>query len=132
MAKVKRSIENAPETKAGLVLARLDQIEKWFQDGFKTHEVLAKLKGEGIELADSNLRRLLRRYGKSERQVRRALAGVVPESVPVERAPKGEQAEITKPRQAVGETAVAQDLQEKLKNRSKRYVEKVREDKDMI
>lgn len=63
-----------PATMAGRVIGRLADIETWFRAGFKTREVHARLANDGIRLHPVNLSALLSRYGKSEAQVRRAVA----------------------------------------------------------
>jgi len=63
-----------PGTMAGRVIARLDEIEQWFRAGFKTNEVVAKLREDGITLHRVNISQILARFGISESNIRRSMA----------------------------------------------------------
>lgn len=63
-----------PGTMAGRVIARLDEIEQWFRAGFKTNEVVAKLRADGITLHRVNISQILARFGISESNIRRSMA----------------------------------------------------------
>lgn len=63
-----------PGTMAGRVIARLDEIEQWFRAGFKTNEVVAKLRADGITLHRVNISQILARFGISESGIRRSMA----------------------------------------------------------
>ena len=80
MSKVKAAnkVPDSPGTITGRVIGRLDDIEAWFRDGFKTRQVLERLNAEGVMVQDSHLRRILRSFGKGERAVRRGVAGLRP------------------------------------------------------
>ena len=147
MSKVKapQKVSDTPETIAGRVIGRLEEIEAWFRDGYKTKQVLERLNADGIMVQDSHLRRILRTFGKGERAVRRVVAGVllngveriaVAESVPPLVTPEVDKTKLAKkagtktPEPAKGQ--VARDLQEKLTSRRKPYVERVRNEEDIV
>ena len=147
MSKVKapKKVPDTPETIAGRVIGRLEEIEAWFRDGYKTRQVLERLNAEGIKVQDSHLRRILRSFGKGERAVRRVVAGVLlngVEPIAVAEARHGlltPEVDKTKPPKTAGKKApepvkgqVARDLQEKLTSRRKPYVERVRNEEDIV
>lgn len=72
MGKVKPN--DLPGTMAGRVIARLDEIEQWFRAGFKTNEVVAKLRADGITLHRVNISQILARFGISESSIRKSMA----------------------------------------------------------
>ena len=148
MSKVKAAnkVPDSPGTITGRVIGRLDDIEAWFRDGFKTRQVLERLNAEGVMVQDSHLRRILRSFGKGERAVRRGVAGLkpngldtLPVSAVVASAPKTEG---TKSPKTAGKKAttgqppvqneVARDLEQKLAARKKTYVERVRDEEDIV
>jgi hypothetical protein len=63
-----------PTTLVGQVLSRLDDIENWFREGYKTKEVVARLHDEGILMHPTNVMQLLKRYGKNEATIRKLMA----------------------------------------------------------
>ena len=147
MSKVKatQKVSDTPETIAGRVIGKLEEIEAWFRDGYKTKQVLERLNADGILVQDSHLRRILRSFGKGERAVRRVIAGVllngvgriaVVESVPPLVTPEVDKTKLAKkagtktPEPVKGQ--VARDLQEKLTSRRKPYVERVRNEEDIV
>lgn len=147
MSKVKAAnkVPDSPGTITGRVIGRLDDIEAWFRDGFKTRQVLERLNAEGVMVQDSHLRRILRSFGKGERAVRRGVAGLkpngldtLPVSAVVASAPKTEGTKLPKTagKKAAGpapvQNEVARDLEQKLAARKKTYVERVRDEKDIV
>ena len=147
MSKVKAAnkVPDSPGTITGRVIGRLDDIEAWFRDGFKTRQVLERLNAEGVMVQDSHLRRILRSFGKGERAVRRGVAGLKPNgldtppvSAVVASAPKteGTKSPKTAGKKVTGpplvQNEVARDLEQKLAARKKTYVERVRDEKDIV
>lgn len=116
-------------TMSGRVLERLGQIEEWFRAGLKTKEVHARLTNEGIKIHYVNLINLLRRYGKSETQVRRAMAveggenPQVPSVAPLMTIPKTRENGSNKPPVPAGKKGVPTKATEALKRREQGRVE---------
>ena len=146
MSKVKAAnkVPDSPETITGRVIGRLDDIEAWFRDGFKTRQVLERLNAEGVMVQDSHLRRILRSFGKGERAVRRGVAGLKPngpDTLPVSAVASAPKTEATNSPKTAGkkvtgpplvQNEVARDLEQKLAARKKTYVERVRDEEDIV
>lgn len=69
------SNSGAPDTLTGRVLQLLPEIEQWFRSGYKTRQVAAELRQRGIVIDYFYLVKLLGRFGRSERAIRRSMAG---------------------------------------------------------
>ena len=146
MSKVKAAnkVPDSPGTITGRVIGRLDDIEAWFRDGFKTRQVLERLNAEGVMVQDSHLRRILRSFGKGERAVRREVAGLKsngPDTLSAAVVASTPKTEGTKSPKTAGkkvagpplvQNEVARDLEQKLAARKKTYVERVRDEKDIV
>ena len=146
MSKVKAAnkVPDSPGTITGRVIGRLDDIEAWFRDGFKTRQVLERLNAEGVMVQDSHLRRILRSFGKGERPVRRGVSGLKPngpDTLPVSAVASAPKTEGTKSPKTAGkkvtgpplvQNEVARDLEQKLAARKKTYVERVRNEEDIV
>lgn len=140
--KVSKKVPDTPETIAGRVIGKLGEIEAWFRDGYKTKQVLERLNAEGILVQDSHLRRILRSFGKGERTIRRVVAGVplkqVKPAAVAQVGPPLETPEVdrTKPPwenpPSAAKSQVARELEEKLTSRRKPYVERVRNEEDIV
>jgi hypothetical protein len=72
-----------PATQAGRVVGRLADIEQWFQQGHRHSEVVKMLEREGIKMNKHVLRRILKRYGLTQRQVLRRMARPVATDQPL-------------------------------------------------